>query len=44
MSRILVAVFSASGRTKRVGEEIPAEEGSTEWCEPVSNEEYSQLR
>lgn len=23
--------------------EIPEEEGSTEWCEPVSDEEYNNL-
>ena len=24
--------------------EVPAENGSTEWCEPVSDEEYGKLR
>ena len=24
--------------------EVPAEDGSTEWCEPVSPEDYEQLK
>ena len=28
---------------QHIAQEIPGEDGSTEWCEPVSDEEYSKL-